>query len=122
MEAEFKRQTSNYRPRAQFRRGAKITFLRKLVNENRAMVWVHKNRHEEIARLAEATGMTMSAVTDALIRYALANTAIINDSGEDVDLKQYLDALLGIQQVTDETIKDLQDHREESVVILEGVE
>ncbi len=122
MEAEFKRQTSNYRPRASFKRGQRLMFRRKLANENRSMVWVHKDRHEEIARFADATGLTMSAITDAMIRFALSNAVVINDEGHDVELKAYLDSILGVQETTDEMIKALEEERENQTVAFEGAE
>jgi len=122
MEAEFKRQTSNYRPRASFRPGQRLLFRRKLANENRAMVWIHKDRHEEISRFADATGLTMSTVTDAMIRFALNNAVVIKDEGQDVELKDYLDSILGVQQVTEETIKALEEERENQTVMLDTAE
>ncbi len=95
-ESKFRQQTTNHRSKASFRSGQKLIFRKKLSGENRAIVWVHRERHREVERIAEGTGLTMAQVTDVLLRFALANAIVVGDDGKDHELKEYLDSLLGI--------------------------
>ncbi|MDE2233230.1 MAG: hypothetical protein KGJ90_03835 [Patescibacteria group bacterium] len=107
-EHQFDRQTSRYRPRVTFKKNLQLVFRRKLGKENRAMIWIHQDRHAEIDRLAEATGLTMTQVADVLIRFALNQMVVIRDDGTDEELKKYLDDQLGISEVPIEAIQSLE--------------
>ena len=104
VEGSFKRQVSKHKPRASFRNGARLLFRKHLSQQNRSIIWVHKERHAEIERLADATGLTMATVADTLLRFGLANAVVIDDEGKDVELKEYLDRLMGVEMVDKETI------------------
>ena len=86
IEKAFERQTSKYKPRTAFRPNIALVFRRRLNAENRSMVWIHKERHDEIDRLAEVTGLTLSTVTDTLLRFALNNIVVVTDEGKDIEL------------------------------------
>lgn len=98
-ERQFKYQTSRYRPRATFKKDVQLVFRRRLSKENRAMVWIHQERHAEIDRLAEATGLTISQVADTLIRFALNQMVVVCDDGTDVGLKEYMNDQLNVSEV-----------------------
>lgn len=63
------------------------------------MVWIHQERHAEIDRLAEATGLTISQVADTLIRFALNQMVVVCDDGTDVGLKEYMNDQLNVSEV-----------------------
>lgn len=103
-ERQYEHQTSRYKPRVSFKKSTRLVFRRRLGKENRAMIWVHKERHDEISRIADATGLTISQVTDTLVRYALEQMVVIDDEGKDHELREYLDDQLAIRAVPNEVI------------------
>lgn len=53
--------------------------------------------------LADATGIPMANITDALLRFALGQMVVVDDEGRDVELRKYMDDVMGVQEVESES-------------------